>query len=150
MAILAFDGRKEGVPADRTARWREVIGPLFREIWPLDAPFRDERTSHNLVLMVLECEGAFEDAVETVIDFIVPHRMYQLSHSLLSEQEHGELLRQYPRQFLRLASALIDPAAYPVPNDLAESLQACVDADATVVNEPSYVRLYGLRRQRGA
>jgi hypothetical protein len=65
-------GEADGDPIDKQARWREVIGPLFREIWPLDANLRDEETSRNLVLMALECEGAFPEAVEAIRDFLLP------------------------------------------------------------------------------
>ncbi len=143
-------GEQTGAPLDKGARWREIIGPLFREIWPLDAKFRDEGTSHNLVLMALECDGAFEDAVDAIVDFVVPHQQYPLSHSLRLDPEHERLVHRYPKSFLLLASALIDPAIHPVPSDLPELLQACVDADASVVNEPSYIRLHGLRRWSAA
>jgi hypothetical protein len=143
-------GEQDGDPLDKVVRWREVIGPLFREVWPLDARFRDDGTSHNLILMALECNDAFDDAVDVIIDFVVPHQQYQLSHLLRLEREHDELLRRYPKSFLRLANALIDPVVHPVPSDLSEFLQACVEADGSVVNESSYIRLYGLRRQYAA
>jgi hypothetical protein len=66
-------GEQEVEPLDKGARWRELVGPLFREIWPLDARLRDDGSSHNLVLMALECGEAFEDAVDAIVDFVVPH-----------------------------------------------------------------------------
>jgi hypothetical protein len=45
---------------------------------------------------------------------------------------------------------MINPAVYPVPNDLSEFLRQCVDGDPGVVQERSYKRLNGLRRQQGA
>jgi hypothetical protein len=129
---------------------RTIVGPLFREIWPLDARFRDKDTSRNLVLMLLECEGAFGEAVNTAVDFIVPYELYRLGHTLRLQPHHDELVRQHLRAALRLASALTDPKLYPAPSDLAEFLQLCLDSDANVVSEPAYVRLYGLRRRVGA
>jgi hypothetical protein len=107
------------IPADKGERWRTELGPFFREIWPLDAQLRDEHTSQNLVLMALNSEGAFPEVLESIIDFIVPYRLYLLAHSLRLDRESDALVRQYPRAFLRLANALIDPARYPVPSDLA-------------------------------
>jgi hypothetical protein len=57
---------------DQAERWRTLIGPLFRDIWPLDAKLRTEETAENLVLMAMECEGAFPDAVEAIVDLVVP------------------------------------------------------------------------------
>jgi len=143
-------GEADGVPKDKAERWRTVYGPLFRDIWPLDARLRSEQTTRNIIHMVLECEGAFPDAVESVLDLIVPYQLYALAHSLRLEPRHDELVRQFPAAFVRLANAIIDPAQFPVPNDLATLLQECVAENPAVANEPSYIRLFGLRRQRGA
>ena len=143
-------GEEEGEPANKSARWRQAVGPIFRDIWPLDARFRDEQVSERFVLMTLECEDAFEDAVDAVIDFIVPYRLYLMAHSLRLQKEHDALLREHPRAALRLANALIDPAIHPLPSDLADFLQLCVDADPSVTAEATYIRLFGLRRLQGS
>jgi hypothetical protein len=100
--------------------------------------------------MALECEGAFPDAVEAIVDLVVPYQLYTLSTSLRFEKTHDMLVSQHPASFLRLANALIDPAAYPVPYDLAALLQECVSANPRIVNDAGYIRLFGLRRLRGA
>lgn len=100
--------------------------------------------------MALECEGAFPAAVDAVVDLLVPYKIYQLSHSLRIEHKHRALVAEHPVAFVRLANALIDPAVYPVPHDLAAFLADCVSADPSIVSEPSYIRLFGLRRQRSA
>jgi hypothetical protein len=145
---LAMDD-EQGEP-DKAVRWRQVVGPMFRDIWPLDARFRDKRVSEFFVLMTLECEDAFDDAVDAVIDFIVPYQFHLIAHVLRLEKEHDALLQQHPRAALKLANRLIDPPIYPVPNDLADFLQLCVDADPSVTAEASYIRLFGLRRLQSA
>jgi hypothetical protein len=143
-------GEEDGEPADRAARWRTVVGPLFANIWPLDARLRSADTTRNLVLMAQESEGAFPETVEAILDLIVPYELYQISISLKLETKHGELVRHFPRPFVRLVNALVDPEVFPVPSDLAELLQECVAADPTVADDPAYIRLFSLRRQRGA
>jgi hypothetical protein len=135
---------------DKLTRWRTVIGPLFGAIWPLDARLRGKGTARNLVLMALESEVAFPEVVEAILDVIVPYELYQLAHSLRLEDKHSELVSQYPSAFVRLVNALIDPTAFRVPGDLAAFLQECATADPAVVNDPAYIRLFGLRRQRNA
>jgi hypothetical protein len=143
-------GETDGLPADKAERWRTVVGPLFRDIWPLDAKLRTEATSENLVLMALRCEGAFPDAVEAIVDVVVPYQLYAMSTFLGLEQPHDLLVSEHPVAFVRLANALIDPAAYTIPSDLATLLQECVSANPQIVNDPGYIRLFGLRRLRGA
>jgi hypothetical protein len=79
--------------------------------------------------MALECEGAFPEAVDAIMDVIVPYQLYRISHSLRLEDKHSELVRQHPLAFVKLSNVLIDPAQFPVPNDLAGLLQECVAAD---------------------
>jgi hypothetical protein len=134
----------------KAARWREVIGPLFRDIWPLSANLRSKNTTQNLVHMVLECDQAFPEAVEAVLDFLVPYELYQIAHSLRLESSHDHLVSEHPLAYVRLANALFDPVTAAVPSDLAALLQECAAADPTVSNDPAYVRLYGFRRQMNA
>jgi hypothetical protein len=140
----------EGEPVDKAERWRAVLGPLFRDIWPLDAQHRDHRISFNLVHMALSADGAFSEVVDSIIDFLVPYDLHQLAHSLRLEREHETLLVRHPLAFLRLANALIDPRQHPVPSDLSKILQDCAEADPNCQNDPSYIRLFGLSRRRGA
>jgi hypothetical protein len=143
-------GLAEGEPADKASRWREIVGPLLQDIWPLDGKLRSIDTTRNLVLMALECEQAFPAAVDGILDFLVPYELYQISHSLRLEDTHNRLVAQHPLAFVRLVNALIDPTAFPVPSDLATLLQECVVANPAVVNDPACVRLHGLSRQRNA
>lgn len=140
----------EGAVVDRPTWWRTVIGPLFRDIWPLDARLRSKSSTRNFVMMALECEAAFPEAVEAILDLVVPYELHQLAHSLRLEDKHSALVQQHPRAFVRLANALIDPVAFRVPGDLGTFLQECVVADPVVAGDPAYVRLNSLRRQRSA
>ena len=98
-------------------------------------------------MMALQVDTSFPNAVDAIVDLIVPYDLDLLAQSLLLQHEHAELVARYPRAFLRLTSALIDPALYPVPTDLGWLLQQCVDADPGCVSEPTYVRLRGLSRR---
>jgi hypothetical protein len=144
------DDAAQEVIVDKVTYWRTILGPVFRSIWPLDAKLRSKSTTQNLVLMALESEAAFPEVVDAILDVIVPYELYQLSHSLRLEGKHSELVQRYPLAFVKLVNALIDPAAFRVPGDLASFLQECAAADPTVANDPAYIRLYGLRRQRNA
>jgi hypothetical protein len=144
------DADAHGAAANKPTRWRTIVGPLFRAIWPLDARLRSKSATQNLVQMALECGDAFPEVVDAILDVIVPYQLYQISHSLRLENKHSELVRQHPLAFVKLTNALIDPAAFPVPNDLAGLLDECVLADPAVARDPAYLRLHGLRRQRAA
>lgn len=140
----------EGDHTDKGQFWRTEIGPFFRDAWPLDATARDEGATKNLVLMALEASSEFNDAVDAIVDVVVPYKLYSIASSLRLDRKHKELPNMYPRSFVRLLDALIDPAQHPVPDDLSETLVECINADSSLADDPRYVRLYGLRRQRSA
>lgn len=135
---------------DKATHWQSLVKPVLQDVWPLDASARGRGASEKLVFMALECGDAFPDAVDAILDLIIPYQIYGLSHGLRLERHHQDLFEAYPRAFLKLANALIDPDAFPMPNDLPKFLDDCVGLDSEVVNEPAYVRLYGLRRQLNA
>jgi hypothetical protein len=144
-------GEEGGEPADdKATRWRDVAGPLFAGIWPLDARLRSTDTSRNLVLMAEECEEAFPEAVDAILDLIVPYELHQLSTTLRLENKHSDLVRQFPLAFVKLVNALVDPTLFAVPGDLGSFLQECLAADPAIAEHPAYIRLNGLRRQRSA
>jgi len=63
-----------GLPLERAEHWLALFGPLFRDIWPLDAHLRDEESSRNLVLMALAVDASFSDAVDAIANLIVPYK----------------------------------------------------------------------------
>ena len=136
--------------ADKAAHWRDFVKPLLQEIWPLDARARGKGTSERLVLMALECGSALPDAVESVLDFVVPYQFSSLTHALRLEKRHQDLFREYPGAFLLLANAIIDPDVFQVPNDLPKFLEECIALDPALENDPAYIRLYGFRRLQNA
>ncbi len=137
-------------PAARRQRWTTTVGPLFRAIWPLDAHLRNERISQNLMLMALEAGDAFDDAVDAIVDLLVPFQLWDVAHSLKLDAKHANLDQDQPKAFLRLLNALVDPALHPPPNDLAIVLDRCRQADPTVAQEASYRRLFGISQAGGA
>lgn len=135
---------------DKAAHWENLVKPVLLDVWPLDASARGKGASERFVFMALECGDAFPDAVDAILDLIVPYQLYGLSHGLRLERHHQGLFEVYPRAFLKLANALINPEAFPVPNDLPVFLDDCVKLDAEVSDDPAFIRLYGLRRQLNA
>lgn len=140
----------EGETPDKGERWRTLIGPFFKDIWPLDARLRDRHISQNLVLMALECDSEFPNAVDAIADVVAPYELYSLDGSLRLERSHSELVLRFPHAFVKLLNALIDPTQFAVPEDLAATLQQCVEAEAGLETDPNYIRLYALRRRRAA
>ncbi|WP_145477610.1 SIR2 family protein [Stenotrophomonas rhizophila] len=136
--------------ADKAEHWRTFIKPLLQGIWPLDARAKSMGASERLILMALDCDSALPDAVESVLDFIVPYQFSSLTHTLRLETRHQDLFQEHPSAFLFLANAIIDPDVFQAPTDLPMFLEECITLDPRLEKDPAYIRLYGLRRQQNA
>lgn len=133
------------LPTTRAERWRTVVGPMFRGIWPRDLRCRSPEVSRRLVYMALECDEALPDVVDAVGDVLVPYRVAGV-HRWLEVGDGGERRpREHVRALLRMASAVIEADA--VPGDLGVFLQECALMDPDVEEDPSYIRLRSIRRQ---
>jgi hypothetical protein len=137
-------------PQDRAERWRTLIGPFFRDIWPPDAACRDGQTSHNLVLVVLECDAAFPEAVDAVADVLVPHEIMSIGISMYVENRHEDLPKRFPKAFLKLLNAIIDPDHVRPPRDLAGALAACLSAEQSLEDSTPFRRLHAIARRFAA
>jgi hypothetical protein len=148
--LWRYASNADNGPVNKAERWRTEISPFFQSIWPLTAALRSEETSENLTYMALECDAAFPEAVDTILDFIIPYRLNTIAHSLRLESAHSELVAAHPEAFVKLLNAILDPAVHPIPNDLAAVLEECVHAKPDLSAHPAYTRLYGLRRMHNA
>ncbi|BCH18942.1 hypothetical protein MesoLjLa_57930 [Mesorhizobium sp. L-2-11] len=61
---------KSEAPAEKLKTWREVVGPVFRGTWPLDAELQTPRANFKLVQMLRAKGDAFPEAVDDVIPLI--------------------------------------------------------------------------------
>lgn len=136
--------------ADRGERWRQLIGPYIKDIWPLDVACRQADVSRALTQLALECENAFPDAVDAIADLLVPLGTAYLQTSLGAKRKYQQLARDNPRAFLKLLNAIVAPSAPEAPRDLAEVLDACVEVVPNIMDEPGYRRLRGIARRRDA
>jgi hypothetical protein len=59
---------------EKLERWRQVIGPTFEAIWPLDVELQTSATTFKLVQILLVTGEAFPEASETILPFIRPDR----------------------------------------------------------------------------
>ncbi|MFW8596037.1 hypothetical protein [Cribrihabitans neustonicus] len=148
--LQADNSSEEGDLGEKGDRWKNLVGPIFQAIWPLDVRLRTKRASENLVLMVMETDKAFPEAVGTIVDYLEPYQIYALEHAFRLERAHEDLIARYPRSIIILTNALVDPELHPVPSDLGKLLDDCIEIDPEVANIEAYLRLNGFRRFGGA
>lgn len=64
--------RLEGAGAQAETLWRERVGPWIKAAWPQELPLRGPHSTRNLAHAAILAQGAFLDAVELVVPFLVP------------------------------------------------------------------------------
>lgn len=102
----------ERVAADeKLTAWREVIGPVFKGTWPLDAELQTSQANYKLVHILRVSGEAFPEVAEDVIPLIakVSGEDYLLTLSSLSGAA-DELYDLAPRKFLELVKAIVGDA----------------------------------------
>ena len=58
-------------PDEKIAHWHNVVGPVFKSIWPLDAELQSPSSTFKLRLQILRATGdAFQKAADAIIPFI--------------------------------------------------------------------------------
>jgi hypothetical protein len=97
-------------PTVRAERWRNVIGPVFEAIWPLDVELQTSATTFKLVQLLVATGDAFPEAADTILPFIRPEEkqadttVYSISHAPI------ELFHAAPSKVLDLLAAVVgDP-----------------------------------------
>jgi len=148
--LWTWMGEEDAELADRATRWRNLVGPFFRDAWPLDVACRDAETSHRLVMMLLETEDALPDAVVAVAPVLVPYDMVTAIIDLHLDDRCKEVPARHPRALLALLDALIDPARARPPHDLGNVLVRCLATDPTLAMESAYRRLHVIARRLSA
>ena len=129
-------------------RWNEGIGRTFREVWPKDANLRDQHTSQQLLWMALSCDVCFPEAASFIENLIVPLQVYRIDITFDFDKGGRERMTSYPRPFLKLLNAAIDPHSERIPDDLGDILTSLEHADPAIVNDNGFNRLSGAWRMR--
>jgi len=102
----------------KAAFWKEVIGPVFEAIWPLDAELQSHALTFKLVQILRATGEAFPQAAEVIIPFIRPEdpRNHTSIYSLSGADD--VIYASSPEKMLNLAAAIVGAA----PNGSVYSL----------------------------
>jgi hypothetical protein len=133
-------------PRSRAERWTSLVGPFFRDVWPLDVASRDGAVSRWLAKMALEAEEAVPAAVAEVGPLLTVFELTSASIILGLRDGRGDVATRHPQAVVDLLHAMVDPAVARAPYDLADVLARCASAEPAVVRTAAYQRLLGIAR----
>jgi hypothetical protein len=97
-------------PGEKITKWRNVVGPVFQSIWPLDAELQTPASTFKLVQILRSSGAAFPEAAEVIIPFIRAEDPRRHT-SVYSISEAPEILySSAPAKMLDLISAVVGDA----------------------------------------
>ena len=97
-------------PAERAERWRNIIGPVFQAIWPLDVELQTSVTTFKLVQLLRATGDAFPEAAGIILPFIRPEEKQAHATVYSIAQAPIEFFQAAPSKVLDLLAAVVgDP-----------------------------------------
>lgn len=131
-------------PKEKTARWRNIVGPVFQNIWPLDAELQTSSSTFKLV-QILRCSGAaFPEVADVIIPFIRPEdpRRHTSVHSI--SEAPDILYSSSPEKMLDLISALVGDAPARSVYDLTKALDRVRAHDPKLADTKRFQKLVSI------
>lgn len=131
-------------PRKRRAKlWRDVFGPLFRDVWPRDLRYLDTSVSEEVARLASVTDSAFPEAVRLLGPYIVPLQGDYLNLHWFVEDDCA-VARRFPGVALELLWACCRPPCTGRASEIGELIEAIVSGDAALALDR---RVEGLRRR---
>lgn len=94
-------------PTEKLARWRDVVGPVFQGIWPLDIEMQTGQSTFKLLQILRATGEAFPVAVDVILPFVRPENTGRGTsvHSL--SDADNLLFTSAPAKMLDLVGAVV-------------------------------------------
>ena len=94
-------------PEEKIAKWRDVVGPVFQNIWPLDAELQTASSTFKLVQILRSSGAAFPEAAAVIIPFIRPEDPRRHTSIYSISEAPDTLYSSSPEKMLDLISAVV-------------------------------------------
>lgn len=138
----------EGAKADeKVSRWRNVIGPVFQSIWPLDIELQTSASTFKLVQILLATGTAFPEAAEVIIPFIQPDEPRHHTSVFSISKADDILYSSSPEKMLDLVTAVAGGAPARNTHGLRKALDRIHEHAPNISNTKKYQKLLALTQE---
>jgi hypothetical protein len=110
-------------PHEKLKAWNEIVGPVFKGAWPLDAELQTSASTYNLVRLLLATGPAFADAAVVIIPFVQPEDPRHHTSVFSIAEADDELYAVDPQKVLNLLSTVVGDASSQSVYGLNKALQ---------------------------
>ena len=132
---------EQAKPVEKVARWRNVVGPVFQGIWPLDVELQTAASTFKLVQILRATGEAFPEAADVIMPFIRPDLPGRHSTVYSIAKADDVLFSASPAKMLDLLSAVVaDPPPASV-HALQQALTRIQAADSKLADTRQFQKL---------
>ena len=133
--------RLKAKPEDLPTLWHKRVYPWLLAYWPRAGERNTASTTERMLGMLVNCEGAFEHAVDWSLHYLQPLQGHGLGHLLYSGYA-----RRYPDAVLSVTDRLVDSNILPVHQRprLLELLRMLSAANSDLLTDHRFKRLYSI------
>jgi hypothetical protein len=132
---------EEAKPEQKKAVWRDVVGPVFNGIWPLDAELQSPTNTFKLVQILRATGDAFTEAAVIIIPFIRAEDPLRHS-SVFSISEADEVIySSSPEKMLDLLAAVVGDAPVKSVFELNKALERVRALAPSLANTKKFQKL---------
>ncbi|MGH8737042.1 MAG: hypothetical protein ACREVC_06770 [Burkholderiales bacterium] len=133
-------------PEEKISTWRDVVGPVFQSIWPLDIELQTSASTFKLVQILRASGAAFPHAAEVIVPFIRPDddRHHTSVYSLSDADDI--LYSSSPETMLDLVAAVVDEGSGRSAYGLGKVLERIREHAPPLSNSKKFQRLLGITK----
>lgn len=131
----------EGDDAERGARWRDIVGPIFKGIWPMDSELQSESATNQLVRLVLTTGDAFAEASTQITPFLRPETRHSGLTVYMIHKADDSIYQAAPESVLELTDAVVGENGPQAVYLLSNILERIMAVKPDLANRPTYQRL---------
>ncbi|WP_025037050.1 hypothetical protein [Bradyrhizobium sp. DOA9] len=132
---------------EKINRWQNVVGPVFRGIWPLDVELQTPAATFNLVRILLATGDAFAEAADAIIPFIQPDESRSQSSIFSIARADEALYKAAPSKLLDLLAAVVGDAPLGSIYALREVLSRLRSIAPVLADSRKFQKLLSLASQ---
>jgi len=129
---------------EKISKWRNVVGPVFQSIWPLDVELQTSASTFKLVQILRACGAAFPEAADVIVPFIRPEDAQHHTSVYSISTADDVLYSSSPERMLDLIAAVVKDGSARTTYGLRKSLERIREHAPQLANTKKFQKLLGL------
>ena len=130
----------------RHGEWLTTVVPFLDNVWPKESLLRTQKLTSYWLSLLADTNESFSDVYSSVSNFLTPleYPTREFDAFFIDRDGNGSLATTYPLETLDVLDRVIPSKVDYLYIDLSKMLSDISSADASISNDPRYIRLFDL------